>query len=75
MRSSWMAQEILSAFSEEISELSLVPGSGGVFEIKLNQELIWSRKNEGRFPDIKELKRLIRDQVAPDKNLGHTDRL
>ena len=74
MRSSWMAQEILSTFDKEISEVSLVPGSGGVFEIRLNQELIWSLKNDERFPDIKELKRLIRDRIAPDKNLGHTDR-
>ncbi len=74
MRSCWMAQEILSAFDEEISEVSLIAGTGGIFEIRLNQELIWSLKNDGRFPDIKELKRLIRDQIAPEKDLGHTDR-
>jgi selenoprotein W-related protein len=36
--------------------------------------LLWSRKDEGRFPDIVELKRLVRDRVAPDKDLGHADR-
>jgi len=36
--------------------------------------LLWSRKAEGRFPDIKELKQKVRDVVAPEKPLGHSDR-
>jgi selenoprotein W-related protein len=35
---------------------------------------IWSREEKGRLPDIKELKRLVRDHVAPGRSLGHTDR-
>ena len=34
----------------------------------------FSRKDAGRFPDIKELKQLVRDRVAPDRDLGHIDR-
>ena len=26
-----------------------------------------------RFPDIKELKQIVRDQVAPERDLGHSD--
>jgi len=74
MRSTWIAQEILSTFDEELSEVSLIPGTGGIFEIKVNGKLLWSLKDEGRFPDIKELKKLLRDQIAPGKSLGHTDR-
>lgn len=74
MRSSWIAQEVLSSFDEELSEVSPIPGTGGIFEIKLNHKLIWSLSDERRFPDIKELKKLIRDQIAPEKSLGHTDR-
>ena len=69
-----MAQELLSTFEMEIGGVSLVPGTGGVFEVRVNETTIWSRKERGRFPDIKELKQLIRDQVAPGKDLGHTDR-
>jgi selenoprotein W-related protein len=36
--------------------------------------MIWSKKNQGRFPDSKELKQLVRDRVVPDKDLGHSDR-
>jgi selenoprotein W-related protein len=52
----------------------MLPGTGGVFDITLDGRLVWSRKEEGRFPDIKELKRLVRDRIAPDKDLGHTER-
>lgn len=68
-----MAQELLTTFDEEISELSLIPGTGGIFEVKANGKLIWSLSKEGRFPEIKELKKLVRDEVAPGKSLGHTD--
>lgn len=69
-----MAQELLSTFETEIGSVSLIPGTGGVFEVRVNEKTIWSRKERGRFPDIKELKQLIRDHIAPGKNLGHTDR-
>lgn len=74
LRSAWMAQELLTTFETELAEVSLAPGSGGVFEVRVNDELIWSRTEQGRFPDIKELKQLIRDRVAPERDLGHTDR-
>ena len=68
-----MAQELLITFEQEIGELSLKPGSGGVFEILANGQLVWSRKAEGRFPDIAELKQRVRDQIAQGKDLGHSD--
>lgn len=74
LRAAWMAQELLTTFEEEIDELTLRPGIGGVFDVRVNGELIWSRRSAGRFPDIAELKRAVRDRVAPDKGLGHADR-
>lgn len=74
LRSTWMAQELLTTFADELQELTLRPGTGGVFEIRANDILIWSRKEEGRFPEIKELKQRVREQIAPDKDLGHIDR-
>lgn len=74
MRSTWMAQEILTTFDEELSEVSLIPETGGIFEIKVDGEILWCLKREGRFPDIKEVKKLFRDKIAPEKLLGHTDR-
>jgi selenoprotein W-related protein len=36
--------------------------------------VLWSRKLEGRFPDIVELKQRLRDRVDPARDLGHLDR-
>ncbi len=69
-----MAQELLTTFEAEIGEVALVPGSGAVYDIRVNGELLFSRKKEGRFPDMKELKQLVRDRIAPEKDLGHSDR-
>lgn len=73
LRAAWMGQELLTTFEQELHELTLHPGTGGIFEIKANGILIWSRKDKGRFPEITELKQLVRDQIAPDKSLGHSD--
>lgn len=74
LRTAWMAQELLTTFPAEIGELAMAPGSGGVFEIRVNDELIWSLKEQGRFPDIKELKQLVRDKIAPERDLGHSEK-
>jgi len=75
LRAAWMAQELLSTFAEELGSVTLTPDvTGGVFEIRLDGALLWSRKEKGRFPDIKELKQLVRDRVAPVRSLGHVDR-
>lgn len=74
LRAAWMAQELLTTFEQELGEVALVPGTGGVFEVRVNGHLVFSRKDKGRFPESKELKQLIRDQIAPDKPLGHSDK-
>lgn len=74
MRAAWMAQELLTTFEAELGGVTLVPGTGGVFEVRADGAVIWSRKEQDRFPDIKELKQLVRDRIAPGKPLGHSER-
>ncbi len=74
MRSAWMAQELLTTFEGELDELTLRPGTGGIFEVWVNGTQIWSRKEQGGFPDIKQLKQLVRDKINPQRDLGHSDR-
>ena len=69
-----MAQELLTTFEAELGGVTLAPGSDAVFDIRIDGSTIWSRSQQGRFPDIKELKQLVRDRVAPDRSLGHSDR-
>jgi selenoprotein W-related protein len=74
LRASWIAQELLSTFDGDIAALTLKPGTGGVFNVSLDGAMLWSRKEHGRFPEITELKQMLRDHVDPARNLGHIDR-
>lgn len=74
-RSTWMAQELLHSFGDDLAEVALLPADeSGRFEIRLDQQTIWERKRDGGFPDIKSLKQRVRDVVAPDRKLGHIDK-
>lgn len=74
LRAAWTAQELLTTFESELDAVSLRPSeAGGTFSVRIDGDLIWDRKTEGRFPEMKELKQRIRDQVAPERDLGHSD--
>lgn len=75
LRAAWLAQELLTTFDADLNAVSLMPGTGGIFEVRLNGATLFSRKTEGRFPESKELKQLIRDVIAPERDLGHSEKL
>ena len=75
LRAGWMAQELLTTFAAELGSVTLTPdASGGVFEVRVDGQMIWSRREQGRFPEAKEIKQLVRDRIAPARSLGHSDR-
>ena len=74
LRAAWLAQEMLTTFEADLSAVSLQPGAGGIFEVRLNGAVIFSRREAGRFPESKELKQLIRDVIDPARDLGHSDK-
>ncbi|WP_082652681.1 SelT/SelW/SelH family protein [Aureimonas sp. AU12] len=74
LRSAWLAQELLSTFSTDLGEVALLPGTGGIFEVHYENDLIWERKRDGGFPEAKILKQRVRDHLDPDRSLGHSDR-
>lgn len=83
-RAAWIAQELLTTFAEELGEVALVPGEGGVFQVRVaasselaqarDWELVACRARDGGFPELAELKRRVRDRVAPGRELGHSER-
>ena len=74
LRAGWMAQELLSTFGADLGEVTLVPGTGGIFTIDCNGAPIWDRKRDGGFPDAAQLKQRVRDIIDPERDLGHSDR-
>ncbi len=74
MRSAWVAQELLQTFEEELDEAALRPSTvPGIWRIYANGRQIWDRKTERGLPELKELKRRVRDIIAPGKHLGHAE--
>jgi selenoprotein W-related protein len=84
LRAQWYAAELLQTFESEVGEVALRPAAkdaeAGVFRVQVfasddgRPVTVWNRKRDGGFPDIAELKRRVRDHVAPEMALGHADR-
>ena len=74
LRSAWLAQELLSTFGQDIAEVALRPGTGGIFRIWIDDRLLWDRAGDGGFPEAKVLKQRLRDAAWPERDLGHADR-
>ena len=74
LRSAWLAQELLTTFENQLASVALAPGSGGIFQITVNGMIVWERKRDNGFPEIKQLKQRVRDIINPEMDLGHSDR-
>ncbi len=74
LRATWMAQELLTTFTGDIKGVLLQPAeTAGQFTILVDDTIVADRKTDAGFPEIKHLKQMIRDLVAPEKSLGHSD--
>jgi len=74
MRSAWIAQELLQTFEGDVDEAALRPSEvPGIWRIYANGQQVWDRKTERGLPEMKDLKRRVRDIIAPDKDLGHAE--
>ena len=50
---------MLVKYSERIENFTLIPGQGGVFEIAVDGQVQFSKKERGRFPEDEEVFALI----------------
>jgi selenoprotein W-related protein len=75
LRAAYMAQELLTTFTGDIKGVLLAPSAvNGRYTISINDTVVFDRKRENGFPEIKNLKQRIRDIVNPGKPLGHSDK-
>jgi selenoprotein W-related protein len=58
-----LTEELLGHFTTNIGEFTLIPSSGGVFEVTFNGELIFSKKELGRFPEDGEVLELLKPRI------------
>ncbi len=59
-----MADELLQEFVHQIASLTLLPSSGGRFEVKVDDTLIFSKKTLKRHAEPGEVAGLLRDHFA-----------
>lgn len=71
LRATWMAQELLTTFAEELGEVAIIPGHGGIFEVTLDGEVVATNRDHAQMPEPADVKRAIRDTIAPEKKIGH----
>jgi selenoprotein W-related protein len=74
LRAAWLAQELLTTFEQDLQEVALCPAESGTFDVFLNGTLLFSRAEQQRFPEPREIKQAIRDTIDPQRSLGHSDR-
>jgi selenoprotein W-related protein len=75
LRAAYMAQEFLTTFTDYVEAVALKPGAiSGVFRIYIDNNLVFDRKSNGGFSEVKELKQLLRDKINPGMSLGHSDK-
>lgn len=59
-----LVNNILGEHKDKIRSLSIIPSSGGVFEITLDDQLIFSKKELGRFPEVNEVENSIKEKIS-----------
>lgn len=58
-RANWVAHELLATFQDYTASLALEPGGGGVFDVVVNGEVVFSKDEAGRYPEMRELKEAV----------------
>ena len=55
-----MAEHILEEFEQKIESFTLIPSGGGVFEVMVGDQLVYSKRQTGRHTDYDEVGPLVR---------------
>ena len=55
-----MAAELKQALPDKVKEVELIKGSGGVFDVRRGNELLFSKRQLGRFPAEGEILQKLR---------------
>jgi len=59
-----LADELLKACEADIKSLILIPSSGGVFEVTVNNDLLYSKKTSGRHAQPNEILLLVKAKMS-----------
>ena len=57
------AEQILNEFGEGVASLTLIPGVGGIFDVIVDGDLIYSKAETGRHAEDGEVAALVRERL------------
>ena len=63
-----MVEAILGKYEHYIDDITVVPSTGGVFEVNVGDELVFSKKELGRHATIDEVMESVGAIVGPTAN-------
>ncbi len=55
--------ELLKQYEDKVETISLIPSGGGAFEVKVNDQLVYSKLQTGRHPEPGEVARLVHKAI------------
>lgn len=59
-----LAEALLDDFGQDIAELRLIPAFGGVFEVSIDGDLVYSKRQQHRHPTIEQIKQVVRARLG-----------
>jgi len=54
-----LTEKLLKEYKKGVQAMTLVPAGGGVFEVTVDGKLVFSKKEQKRFPEYGEVKKAI----------------
>ncbi len=61
-----MTDELLADYQHVIEDLKLIPSGGGVFEVMVNEDLVFSKKSLKRHAEEREIVSIFEGIIGPD---------
>ena len=67
------AADLLHDYQHVIDELTFVTGSKGVFDVEVDDKLLYSKGQTGRHAEPGEVLRLFRERIVPGERVYDRD--
>jgi selenoprotein W-related protein len=61
-----LAAQVLERWEDIIEAVEVVPGTGGIFDVHVNDTLVFAKSMLGRYPQPDEVIPLLNEHLTPD---------
>ena len=59
-----LTDHLLRSFGPDIGSLLIVPDFNGVFDVRVDDELVWSKDEQGDFPTNEQIEKAVKERVT-----------